>query len=148
MYIRLLATTGELRKVPKVHILPNLAVQVPRGGHQQQIVCSLTPCRCARSPRRRIATTCSSVNFDLRMLPSDSEGSLSTNRMAENPGVGHATRKPSRRASPNAGSAASKASSRRRIPPHTKSNKCDWLKVKCAQWKEEEKDRGDLFASR
>ena len=44
----------------------------PEAGHQQQIVCSLTPCRFAttaigsRSPRRRIATTCSSVNFDLR----------------------------------------------------------------------------------
>jgi hypothetical protein len=31
MYIRPLAITGELRKVPMVHILPNLAVQVPRG---------------------------------------------------------------------------------------------------------------------
>jgi len=26
------------------------------------------------------------------------------------------------------------------------SGKCDWIKVKCAQWKEANKDRGDLFA--
>ena len=31
MYIRPLAVTGELRKVPTVHILPNLALQVPPG---------------------------------------------------------------------------------------------------------------------
>jgi hypothetical protein len=48
---------------------------------------------------------------------------------------------------PNAGSAASKGLSRRRTTPHTKSHKCDWLKVKCARRKEENKDRG-LFASR
>ena len=99
----------------------------PEAGHQQQIVCSLTPCRFAttaigsRSPRRRIATTCSSVNFDLRMLPSDSEGSLSTNRMARKPWVrsrySEAFKKSS--SSPNAGSAGSKVSSRRRSTPHT-----------------------------
>ena len=38
-----------------------------------------------------IATTCSSVNLDLRMLPSFKEGSLSTNQWSENPGAGHAT---------------------------------------------------------
>lgn len=27
-----------------------------------------------------------------------------------------------------------------------KSGKCDWIKVKCAQWKEENKNRGELFA--
>ena len=69
MYIRPLAITGELRKVPKVHILPNWLCRCPEAGHQQQIVCSLTPCRYAttavgsRSPRRRIATTCSSVTL-------------------------------------------------------------------------------------
>ena len=26
-----------------------------------------------------------------------------------------------------------------------KSGKCDWIKVKCAQWKEENKNRGELF---
>jgi hypothetical protein len=156
MYIRPLAISGELRKVPKVHILPSWLCRCPEAGHQQQIVCSLTPCRFAttaigsRSARRRIARTCSSVNFDLRMLPSDSEGSLSTNRMARKlwgrSRCSEAFKKSS--SSPNAGSAASKASSRRRTPPHTKSDKCDWLKVKCAQWKEENKDRGDLFESR
>jgi hypothetical protein len=50
--------------------------------------------------------------------------------------------------SQNAGSAASEASSRRRTTPHTKSGKCNRLKVKCARWQEENKDRGDLFASR
>jgi hypothetical protein len=50
--------------------------------------------------------------------------------------------------SPNAGCAASEASSRRRTTPHTKLGKCNRLKVKCARWQEENKDRGDLFASR
>ena len=27
-----------------------------------------------------------------------------------------------------------------------KSGKCDWIKVKCAQWKEENRNRGELFA--
>jgi bifunctional non-homologous end joining protein LigD len=26
-----------------------------------------------------------------------------------------------------------------------RSGKCDWLKIKCAQWREENKDRGELF---
>jgi bifunctional non-homologous end joining protein LigD len=26
-----------------------------------------------------------------------------------------------------------------------RSGRCDWLKIKCAQWKEENKDRGELF---
>jgi len=42
----------------------------------------------SRSASRRIATICSSVNLDLRMLSSDSEGSLSSNRWSENPGAG------------------------------------------------------------
>jgi hypothetical protein len=45
MYIRPLAITGELRKVPKVHILPSWLYRCPEAGHEQQIVCSLTPCR-------------------------------------------------------------------------------------------------------
>src|SRR5436190_12846974 len=52
------------------------------------------PCRLAtaaigsRSASRRIATTCSSVNLDLRMLPSESEGSLSSNPWSEITGAG------------------------------------------------------------
>ena len=34
--------------------------------------------------------------------------------------------------------------SKRKHAPY-KSGKCDWTKVKCAQWKEENKDRGELF---
>ena len=34
--------------------------------------------------------------------------------------------------------------SKRKHAPY-KSGKCDWVKVKCAQWKEDNKDRGDLF---
>jgi bifunctional non-homologous end joining protein LigD len=34
--------------------------------------------------------------------------------------------------------------SKRKHAPY-KSGKCDWIKVKCAQWKEENKDRGELF---
>jgi bifunctional non-homologous end joining protein LigD len=34
--------------------------------------------------------------------------------------------------------------SKRKNAPY-KSGKCDWVKVKCAQWKEDNKDRGDLF---
>jgi bifunctional non-homologous end joining protein LigD len=26
-----------------------------------------------------------------------------------------------------------------------RSGKCDWVKIKCAQWKEENKNRGELF---
>jgi len=26
-----------------------------------------------------------------------------------------------------------------------RSGKCDWLKIKCAQWREENKDRGEMF---
>jgi ATP dependent DNA ligase domain len=33
---------------------------------------------------------------------------------------------------------------RRRTRP-TGQAKCDWLKIKCAQWREDNKDRGDLF---
>src|SRR5262245_10717419 len=29
-----------------------------------------------------------------------------------------------------------------------RSGTCDWIKVKCAQWREENKDRGDLFNPR
>jgi hypothetical protein len=36
------------------------------------------------------------------------------------------------------------ASCRRASRPY-RSGKCDWVKVKCAQWKEDNKDRGDLF---
>ena len=85
MYIRPLAISGELRKVPKVHILPSWLCRCPEARHQQQIVCSLTPCRFAttaigsRSPRRRIARTCSSVNFDLRMLVWNTAGCVSAN---------------------------------------------------------------------
>src|ERR1700687_1880944 len=47
------------------------------------------PCRLAtigigsRSASRRIITICSSENLDLRMLPSESEGSLSSNAWSE-----------------------------------------------------------------
>ena len=34
--------------------------------------------------------------------------------------------------------------SKRKQAPY-RSGKCDWVKVKCAQWKEDNKDRGDLF---
>jgi bifunctional non-homologous end joining protein LigD len=34
--------------------------------------------------------------------------------------------------------------SKRKHTPY-KSGKCDWIKVKCAQWKEDNKNRGDLF---
>ena len=34
--------------------------------------------------------------------------------------------------------------SKRKVAPY-KSGKCDWVKVKCAQWREENKDRGELF---
>lgn len=34
--------------------------------------------------------------------------------------------------------------SKRNHTPY-KSGKCDWVKVKCAQWNEGNKDRGDLF---
>src|SRR5260221_6730332 len=52
------------------------------------------PCRLAtigigsRSASRRIITICSSENFDLRMLPSESEGSLSSNGWSEITGAG------------------------------------------------------------
>jgi ATP-dependent DNA ligase len=36
--------------------------------------------------------------------------------------------------------------SKRKHSPY-KSGRCDWVKVKCAQWKEDDKDRGDLFMS-
>jgi len=36
-----------------------------------------------------IATICSSVKRTLRIAPSESGASLSTNRWAENPGAGH-----------------------------------------------------------
>ena len=29
-----------------------------------------------------------------------------------------------------------------------RAGRCDWIKVKCAHWKEANKDRGDLFAQR
>jgi bifunctional non-homologous end joining protein LigD len=29
-----------------------------------------------------------------------------------------------------------------------RSGKCDWIKVKCAEWREANKDRGDLFQAR
>ena len=34
--------------------------------------------------------------------------------------------------------------SKRKHSPY-KSGKCDWVKVKCAEWKEDNKDRGELF---
>ena len=34
--------------------------------------------------------------------------------------------------------------SKQKYAPY-KSGKCDWIKVKCAQWKEEYKARGGLF---
>jgi bifunctional non-homologous end joining protein LigD len=34
--------------------------------------------------------------------------------------------------------------SKKRDTPY-RSGKCDWLKIKCAQWKEENKHRGELF---
>lgn len=34
--------------------------------------------------------------------------------------------------------------SKRKDAPY-RSGKCDWIKVKCAQWREENKNRGDLF---
>ena len=34
--------------------------------------------------------------------------------------------------------------SKRKQAPY-RSGKCDWVKVKCAQWKEDNKDRGELF---
>jgi ATP-dependent DNA ligase len=34
--------------------------------------------------------------------------------------------------------------SKRKQAPY-RSGKCDWVKVKCAQWREDNKDRGDLF---
>ena len=35
--------------------------------------------------------------------------------------------------------------SKRKDAPY-RSGRCDWIKVKCAHWKEANKDRGDLFA--
>src|SRR5262249_40016348 len=73
----------------------SLTWNVPKRFFHVEIVCSLVACRFAviatpsRSASRRIATICSSVNRDLRMLPSESEGSLSTNLWSENPGAGH-----------------------------------------------------------
>src|ERR1700704_5625440 len=43
----------------------------------------------SRSASRRITTICSSVNLDLRMLPSESEGSLSSNGWSEITGASH-----------------------------------------------------------
>jgi len=37
--------------------------------------------------------------------------------------------------------------SKRKHSPY-ESGRCDWVKVKCAQWKEDNKDRGDLFMRR
>ena len=62
-----------------------------------------------------------------------------------------ATRKPSRMPSSSSSKCGQRGlegiASKKKHTPY-KSGKCDWLKVKCAQWKEENKDRGDLFASR